>query len=99
LKSEYDVHIRKFRKGLTKNRIKVLLDWKNEPEIPTSYPKMSPLDAATRQVMTTENVILPAKPLTAGDESTGTTPPAILMNLSLLYSLKLHFTLLSVLSV
>jgi len=44
---------------------------------------MSPLEAATRQVMITESVILPAKPLTTGDESKGTTPPpAILMNLS-----------------
>ena len=48
-----------------------------------SYPKRSPLDAATMQVMITESVILPAKPLENGDESTGTTPPAILkVNLS-----------------
>lgn len=41
----------------------------NEPEIPMSYPKMRPLDAATMQVMITESVILPSKavagPLTA----------------------------------
>lgn len=80
-KRQYDGEMKNFRKALTKKM-------KNEPEIPTSYPKMSPLDAATRQVMTTERVILPAKPLTGGDKSTGTTSPAIFIS-SLL---KLHFT-------
>lgn len=30
-----------------------------KPEIPMSYPKMRPLEAATMQVMTTLTVILP----------------------------------------
>lgn len=37
---------------------------------------MSPLDAATMQVMTTESVILPPKPLLGA--STANPPPAIL---------------------
>lgn len=37
------------------------------PVIPMSYPKIRPLEAATMQVMTTESVILPSKPL--GEEA------------------------------
>lgn len=47
-----------------------------KPEIPTSYPKMRPLDAATMQVMTTERVILPSKELEGA--STAKPPTAIL---------------------
>jgi len=46
------------------------------PVIPTSYPKIRPLDAATMQVMTTEGVILPSK-LLAEDASTENPPTAI----------------------
>ena len=42
-----------------------------------SYPKMSPLDAATMQVITTENVILPSKPVP--EASTANPPTAILV--------------------
>jgi hypothetical protein len=47
-----------------------------KPEIPTSYPKMSPLDAATIHVMITESVIFPSKPLEGA--SMENPPPAIL---------------------
>ena len=49
---------------------------KEKPETPRSYPKMSPLDAATMQVMTTESVILPSK--APPGASTANPPPAIL---------------------
>ena len=43
------------------------------------------------QVMTIESVILPTKPLVIGDESTGTTPPAMLMNLFISFSGSVQF--------
>jgi len=46
-----------------------------KPEIPMSYPKMSPLDAATIQVMITESVIFPSNPLEGA--SMANPPPAI----------------------
>lgn len=74
----YHAYILDALEGDSRNIYNESYNMKKKPEIPRSYPKMSPLDAATMQVMTTESVILLS---TSTSGASALNPPPAMLNL------------------